>query len=185
MLSLVLLLLTQAPISIPCAPNDLTVVCSCKQGALSACQSLSLSEPEQAAELLRQLEQLAAHAKAEEESSQKAEGEIQAQAQSSEDCSEPVQCKGQLHHIISKRIADALDNHKALKGHYTARDPRFVSRAVDKKSHCGYQEWHRKVDAEVVAWLDKYRRATPKQFEDFLREIYNRPLMRARFPNGF
>lgn len=185
MLSLVLLLLTQAPVPIPCAPNDLTVVCSCKQGVMSACQTLALSEPKQAAELLARLEQLAAQARVVEEASQKAEEELQAGTQSSADCSEPVQCTGQLHHIISKHIADALDIHKTLKGHYTARDPRFVSRAVDKKSHCGYQEWHRKVDDEVVAWLKKYRQATPEQFEAFLREIYNRPSMRARFPNGF
>lgn len=181
MLSLVLLLLTQ----VPCAPNDLTVVCQCKQGVLSACETLRLSEPEKAAEILSRLEQAAALAKVVDEASQKAEEESQAETASSADCAEPVQCKGQLHHIISKRIADALDNHKTLKGHYTARDPRFVSRAVDKKSHCGYQEWHRKVDDEVVAWLKKYTQATPKQFEDFLREIYDRPLMRARFPNGF
>jgi hypothetical protein len=185
MLSLVLLLLTQAPIPMTCAPNDLTVVCNCKQGMLSACQTLALSEPKQASEILARLEQLAAQAKVVEEASQKAEEEFQAETQSSADCSEPAQCTGQLHHIISKRIADALEGHDTLKGHYTARDPRFVSRAADKKSHCGYQEWHRKVDAEVVAWLKKFRDATPKQFEDFLREIYNRPLMRARFPNGF
>jgi hypothetical protein len=185
MLSLVLLLLTQVPIPISCAPNDLSVVCNCKQGVLSACQTLALSEPEQAAGILRQLEQLAAQAKVVEEASQKAEEALQAEASSSTDCSEPIQCKGQLHHIISKRIADALDEHKTLKGHYEARDPRFVSRAVDQKSHCGYQEWHRKVDDEVIKWLEDFRNATPKQFEEFLREIYNRPLMRARFPNGF
>ncbi|WNG51556.1 Wall-associated protein precursor [Archangium minus] len=181
MLTLVLLLLTQ----IPCAPNDLSVVCNCKQGMRTACETLRLSEPEQAAEILARLEQVAAQAKIIEEAGQKAEEEIQAEALSSTDCSEPIQCKGQLHHIISKRIAKALEEHRKLKGHYKARDPRFISRAADKKSHCGYQEWHRKVDAEVVAWLRSFRDATPKQFEDFLREIYNRPLMRARFPNGF
>jgi hypothetical protein len=41
------------------------------------------------------------------------------------------------------------------------------------------------VDAEVVEWLKDNRDATAKQFEDFLRQIYNRPDMRARFPNGF
>ncbi|WNG41127.1 Wall-associated protein precursor [Archangium violaceum] len=181
MLTLVLLLLTQ----IPCAPNDLSVVCNCKQGMRTACETLRLSEPERAAELLSRLEQAAALAKVVEDVGQKAEANLQAEASSSTDCSEPTQCKGQLHHIISKRIADALEEHETLGGHYKARDPRFVSRAADEKSHCGYQEWHRKVDEEVVRWLDKFRNATPKQFEDFLREIYNRPLMRARFPRGF
>jgi hypothetical protein len=113
----------------------------------------------------------------------KAEGEAGAQATA--DCSEPKECKGQLHHIISRPIAEALEKHRTLRGQYTPRDPRFVSRAVDEKAHCGYQQWHRDVDAEVVEWLEDQRTATPKQFEAFLRKIYDRPAMRARFPNGF
>lgn len=92
---------------------------------------------------------------------------------------------GQLHHVISKQIAAALEDHAILKGHYTARDPRFVTRAVDKDAHNGYQTWHREVDKEVVDWLRRYIKATPEEFEAFLREIYSRPAMRARFPNGF
>jgi hypothetical protein len=53
-----------------------------------------------------------------------------------------------------------------------------------EESHCGYQRWHRDVDEEVVEWLETERRATPQQFEKFLREIYNRPEMRKRFPYG-
>lgn len=101
------------------------------------------------------------------------------------DCSEPIQCTGQLHHIISRPIAKALAKHERLKGKYKARDKRFVSRAVDEKAHCGYQQWHRDVDAEVVEWLKRNRYATTKQFEAHLREIYNRPDMLARFPHGF
>ncbi|MCY1079957.1 hypothetical protein [Archangium lansingense] len=52
-------------------------------------------------------------------------------------------------------------------------------------SHCGYQQWHRDVDNEVVEWLKSQKRATPRQFEEKLREIYDRPEMRARFPNGY
>ncbi|WP_239470926.1 SitA5 family polymorphic toxin [Archangium violaceum] len=92
---------------------------------------------------------------------------------------------GQLHHIISKRIADELERHLTLRGHYTARDPRFVTRAADKASHNGYQQWHRDVDDEVIAWLKRYDEATPEEFEAFLRQLYNRPAMRARFPDGF
>ncbi|QSQ21711.1 hypothetical protein JY651_42240 [Pyxidicoccus parkwayensis] len=92
---------------------------------------------------------------------------------------------GQLHHVISKRIAAALEEHNTLRGHYTARDPRFVTRAADKAAHNGYQKWHRDVDKEVVAWLKRFDRATPEEFESFLREIYSRPAMRARFPHGF
>ena len=71
-----------------------------------------------------------------------------------------------------------------LKGRYTERDPRFATRAADKDSHNGYQKWHRDVDDEVIDWLDRYIHATPEEFEALLRQIYNRPEMRARFPDG-
>jgi TRAP-type C4-dicarboxylate transport system permease small subunit len=92
---------------------------------------------------------------------------------------------GQLHHVISKRIAEKLKVHATLRGHYTARDPRFVTRAADKAAHNGYQKWHRDVDREVVDWLDSNIKAIPREFEAFLRSIYNRPEMRLRFPDGF
>lgn len=92
---------------------------------------------------------------------------------------------GQEHHIISKKIADKLARHPTLSGRYTARDPRFKTRAADKESHNGYQKWHRDVDDEVIEWLSKYDHATPAEFEAFLRQIYNRPNMRLRFPDGF
>ncbi len=78
-----------------------------------------------------------------------------------------------------------MENHATLKGPFKPRDPRFVARAKDEQSHCGYQEWHRKVDEEVVRWLRIKPNATPKAFMDKLREIYSRPEMKARFPNGF
>jgi hypothetical protein len=177
--SLLLLLLTQ----IPCIPEETSTVCHCKAGMLSACETLKLTNPEKAAEILAQLEKAAAQAKVLEEAGQKAEEALEAEAAA--DCSEPKECKGQLHHVISRPIAKALEKHETLGGHYKPRDPRFVTRADDEKSHCGYQEWHRKVDAEVIKWLEDHRQATPEQFEAFIREIYNRPLMRARFPNGF
>jgi hypothetical protein len=95
------------------------------------------------------------------------------------------QLTGQLHHPISKRIAQALERHATLRGHYTERDPRFVTRAADKDSHNGYQKWHREIDDEVIKWLDDFDDVTPQEFEAFLRSIYNRPAMRARFPDGF
>ncbi len=60
-----------------------------------------------------------------------------------------------------------------------------MARAKDEQSHCGYQEWHRKVDDEVIDWLDKNPEVTPRDFIDRLREIYSRPEMKARFPGGF
>jgi hypothetical protein len=96
-----------------------------------------------------------------------------------------VGASGQLHHPISKRIAAKLARHPTLRGHYTERDPRFVTRAADKAAHNGYQKWHRDIDDEVSRWLDRYDNVTPEEFEAFLRKIYNRPEMRARFPDGF
>jgi elongation factor P hydroxylase len=78
-----------------------------------------------------------------------------------------------------------VEDHLTLKGLFKPRDKRFVAKAKDLESHCGYQEWHRKVDEEVIDWLNKYPEATPKQFLRFLRELYKRPDMLERFPNGF
>ena len=91
---------------------------------------------------------------------------------------------GQLHHAISKKIHQALEDHARLAGLYKARDPRFVTRAVDGAAHRGYQRWHRDLDDEVVAWIREFDQATPAQFEAYLRSLYNRPALRARFPDG-
>jgi hypothetical protein len=96
--------------------------------------------------------------------------------------SEPT---GQEHHVISKRIARKLEEHATLRGRYAERDPRFKMRAANKESHNGYQKWHRDVDEEVIKWLESTKQATPAEFEAFLRSIYSRPDMRARFPHGF
>ncbi|HLL53218.1 MAG TPA: hypothetical protein VK447_06725, partial [Myxococcaceae bacterium] len=95
------------------------------------------------------------------------------------------ECSGQFHHVISRPIARALNDHRTLKGLHTERDPRFVTRAADKASHNGYQRWHRDVDTEVIRWITDHPDALPAHFEAMLREIYNRPAMRARFPDGF
>ena len=176
MLTVLLLLLAQ----VPCAPNDLTVVCSCKQGVVSACDTLRLSEPELATKLETAFQTAAAM-----NAASRAAEALKAEGETSPASPEPPDCKGQLHHIISKRIAEALEEHLILRGHYKPRDPRFVSRAVDEEAHCGYQDWHRAVDKEVIAWLKNRPKATPKQFEAYLREIYRRPDMLKRFHRGF
>jgi hypothetical protein len=96
---------------------------------------------------------------------------------------EPPNCNGQNHHVISRPIAKALEEHRTLHGLYEPRDERFVAKA--KESHCGYQEWHRKVDAEVIQWLREHDKAAPAQFLQKLREIYGRKDMLERFPYGF
>lgn len=108
--SLLLWLLTQ----IPCTPGETSAVCNCKSGMLSACATVALENPEKAAEILARLEQAAALAKVVEEAGQKAESETEAQAVA--DCSEPKECTGQLHHVISKPIAKALEEHRTLRG---------------------------------------------------------------------
>ena len=175
MLSLLLALVLA---QVPCAQNELSVVCHCKQGRVSACEALRVTDPRLAeaiegALLAVKLEEQAAKAAAE------------AKAESSTSAPEPPDCKGQRHHVISRLIARALERHETLRGLYKPRDSRFVAKAKDEQSHCGYQQWHRQVDDEVIAWLESTEMATPAQFERLLREIYGRPAMRARFPHGF
>jgi hypothetical protein len=92
--------------------------------------------------------------------------------------------RGQLHHAISKRVHDALQNHPVLRDAYRRRDPRLVTRAADKQAHYGYQRWHVELDAEVVKWIEDNKKATVGEFEKFLRELYDRPDMKKRFPEG-
>lgn len=150
----------------PCAPHETTAVCGCKQGSASACEALRQTHPKLAAEL-------------EKATAQRAQEQAQQAAKTA------VTATGQQHHVISRPIAHELSRHPTLKGLYQPRDPRFVTRAVDKAAHNGYQHWHRRVDEEVVKWLRDNAKATPQEFEAFLRSVYSRPEMLLRFPNGF
>lgn len=189
--SLLLLVLTQAMV---CTPGEMSAVCSCKQGMVSACVILATDDAVRAArvlvevqEELEALEQASPMAgKADGKKKQK-QRELQAAAESLSESlgsSEPPHCKGQKHHLISRPIAKALERHPLLKGLYKPRDPRFMTQAKDEQSHCGYQQWHRDVDEEVVGWLKDNSKATHKDFMDKLREIYSRPEMLLRFPDG-
>ena len=162
---------------------------SVKQGRLTACQELAKINPEKAAEIQADLAKAALRLEAVRRAEEAAQGEeanesTEASA-SAEPAGEPPDCKGQDHHIISRPIAEQLEQHETLRGLYKPRDKRFVAKAKDKESHCGYQEWHSDVDKEVVEWLKREVKATPEQFMKFLRQIYNRPKMRERFPHGF
>jgi hypothetical protein len=110
---------------------------------------------------------------------------VEAAEAAGEAAPEPPDCKGQNHHVISRPIAKELEDHKTLRGLYEPRDERYVAKAKDKESHCGYQQWHRDVDMEVIMWLRRFPKATPEQFMKKLREIYNRKDMLKRFPHGF
>lgn len=172
MLALLLtLLLTTPPIPAGCTAQETSAVCLCKQGSASACEALRQTDPQLAARLEKA---------ARSPQSPKAQPS-QTQVQPGRTASAAT---GQTHHAISKPIFRKLEKHATLKGRYTERDPRFAIRAADKPSHNGYQRWHRDVDEEVIQWLDENKKATPEQFEQLLRAIYNRPEMRARFPDG-
>ncbi len=182
----ILLLLVAA--QVPAVPGEGTLVSFCKQGRLTACQELANIDPQKAAEIQAELAKAALRREvlkaAEEEAREKADAQAD-ESSEAEASDEPPNCNGQNHHIISRPIAEELERHKTLRGLYEPRDRRFVTKAKDKESHCGYQEWHRKVDAEVIEWLKAHEKATPEQFMKMLREIYNRKEMLERFPNGF
>jgi hypothetical protein len=159
---------------------------------VSACVTLVGEDTRKAVQVLDQveggLEALEQASRMAGEGDENKKKQLQAAAESlaqSLGSSEPPHCKGQEHHPISRRIARSIAKHLTLKGLYKPRDPRFVARAKDEQAHCGYQEWHRKVDDEVIDWLERNTEVTPKEFMDKLREIYSRPELKARFPNGF
>jgi len=181
------LLLSQGPVPVvplPCAPGELSVVCQCKQGFAQACQTLAV----QSLDKLRDILLAAEMAKAVQEKAKEGSTDVvdtgcgTGQDPNDDDQSK---CTGQDHHIIDMAVWTALNEHDVLRGLYRYRDPRFVAQAKDLKAHCGYQDWHRKVDAEIAAWIKKFGQATAEQFEAYLREVYARPEIQVRFPNGF
>jgi hypothetical protein len=162
-----------------------TMTCCIQQAPLTAAQRCGASASEIArvingARVLHEATQTGGVTLKEEAHAQ--EG---AQADAASDSDEPPNCKGQNHHIISRPIAGELEQHDTLRGLYKPRDERFVAKAKDTESHCGYQHWHREVDKEVIQWLRVEKAATPRQFEQYLRALYNRKDLRERFPNGF
>lgn len=178
------LLLSLLLSQVPCAPSDNTVICGCKQGNESACATLQDVYPELAKKLLPLVGAAKVAKDAKLGAQKSAAGAVDSGCDEPPDGGDP-QCTGQLHHIISKTIFKALDRHATLRGHYRLRDPRFVTRAVDLKAHCGWEEWHRKLDHEIAEWVKDNKSATPEEFEAYLRGVYARPELRARFPNGF
>ncbi|WP_224240841.1 Wall-associated protein precursor [Hyalangium gracile] len=179
---LLLLVVGQAP----ALPGETTLVSFCKQRRMSACEALQQTDPKRAAEIEAEAAKNALRLEALKVAEESRDQEDSKADESSEAASgEPPDCKGQNHHVISRRIAEELERHETLAGLYKPRDERFKTRAKDEASHCGYQDWHRKVDAEVIKWLRDHVDATPEQFMKMLREIYKRPDLLDRFPHGF
>jgi RHS repeat-associated protein len=92
---------------------------------------------------------------------------------------------GQVHHAISRKVHDALEQHPILRGQYQYRDQQFEVQARDPGSHRGYETWHRNTDAEVAQWIRSNPNATPPQFESYLMQRYSQPDLLGRFPYGF
>jgi hypothetical protein len=92
---------------------------------------------------------------------------------------------GQMHHAVSRRVHNALEDHPNLAGKYAHRDPRFVTQAVDRNAHNGYETWHRELDDEVAEWIGRRSNLTEGAFEGYLRDRYAGSDLAWRFPNGF
>jgi hypothetical protein len=91
----------------------------------------------------------------------------------------------QVHHAISATVHEALEEHPILRGKYKLRDKRFETLAHSYEAHSGWQEWHRELDKRVAEWINRHRDATEEVFEAWLREQYNHPALKQRFPSGF
>ncbi len=91
---------------------------------------------------------------------------------------------GQNHHAISRMVHNELERHPNLQGFYLYRDPRFMTQALNRVAHIGYQKWNRDLDTEIASYILKTKRLTPKRFERYLRQRYAEPDLISRFPNG-
>jgi len=103
----------------------------------------------------------------------------------SDEAVDVIQCTGQWHHIISRKIERALAGHATLAGEFRRQD--YVVRALDEASHKGYQTWHRAYDDEVVRWLRDARNngAGSHEFLTYLGRIHATPDMSTRFPDAY
>jgi RHS repeat-associated protein len=84
----------------------------------------------------------------------------------------------QEHHILSKKVQDALDRHPNLKGKFKRNDKGLTTEGKQK----GYERWHRDLDDEAADWLDRNPQATEEEFIEWLQERYNKPDLKERFP---
>ena len=92
---------------------------------------------------------------------------------------------GQIHHVISTKVARAVDDHPILSGLFAKRDNRFITQAIDGAAHRGYQRWHRELENEVVDWIRRNHDKNGDDFLAYLKALYERPDIKASFPNGF
>jgi RHS repeat-associated protein len=96
-----------------------------------------------------------------------------------------VTATGQGHHLISKKITEALNNHKILKGafDYSRKNSKYIYNALDDASHKGYEGWHRIYDATVVQWLQSNQSASVARFHKYLHNLHQQHWLKSRIPN--
>ncbi|MEX0275694.1 MAG: RHS repeat domain-containing protein [Flavobacteriaceae bacterium] len=96
-----------------------------------------------------------------------------------------IKAVGEEHHLVSTKVARALDNHPILNGafDYSRTNKKYIYRALNQDAHRGYQTWHRLYDATVVKWLQTNPRATEKIFNEYLHNLHQQPWLKERIPN--
>ncbi|MDR2171942.1 MAG: hypothetical protein LBP59_17495, partial [Planctomycetaceae bacterium] len=90
---------------------------------------------------------------------------------------------GQLHHPISKKIFNELDKNESISSKFKDNYRNFITKAIDRQSHSGYQQWHRELDDKIVDWLKNHNKTTDEEFIVFLKKIYNESDLAKRFPD--
>ena len=76
-----------------------------------------------------------------------------------------------------------LERNPATKGVYNRNSKGLLTQAATPGAHRGYQTWHRNYDNKFAAWIRK-ESPFPRQFEDYLRDLYRRGGLSKRFPAG-
>lgn len=94
-----------------------------------------------------------------------------------------IMATGQRHHLLSKKIMNALNSHPSLKGVFQRSNSKYIYNALDEAAHNGYQTWHRQYDETVVKWLQTNQSATPTQFNKYLHKLHQQPWLKNRIPN--
>jgi hypothetical protein len=99
------------------------------------------------------------------------------------DAGKEIETAGQLHHIFSNKIMEAIYKNETLSKFFS-RDNMLVQ-AFDKVSHNGYQDWHRVYDQTVVDWIKKNPEASAKDFLEMMQDLYKESDMEKRFPDAW
>ncbi|MDR2171940.1 MAG: hypothetical protein LBP59_17485 [Planctomycetaceae bacterium] len=83
---------------------------------------------------------------------------------------------------ISKKIFNELDKNESISSNFKNNYRNFITKAIDRQSHSGYQYWHRELDDKIVDWLKKKPDLTEKEFIEFLKKLYKNPNITNHFP---